>query len=71
MPAQIPPRQNMYNQQYIPNQPNIPNIPKQVMPPQQKYNQNYPNNIQQIIIKIKENTLLLKISKFHEDLNKE
>ena len=47
MPAQIPPRQNMYNQQYIPNQPNIPNIPKQVMPPQQKYNQNYPNNIQQ------------------------
>ena len=44
MPAQIPPKQNMYNQQYIPNQ---PNIPKQVMPSQQKYNQNYPNSIQQ------------------------
>ena len=38
MPAQIPPKQN---QQYPPYQ---PNIPKQVMPPQQKYNQNNINN---------------------------
>jgi len=41
IPFPNPPMQN--NQQYIPNQ---PNIPRQVMPPppQQKYNQNYPNN---------------------------
>jgi len=39
MPAQIPPKQN---QQYPPYQPNIP--PKQVMPPQPKYNQNNYNN---------------------------
>ena len=44
MPAQIPPKQNIYNQQYIPNQ---PNIPRQVIPPQQQYNQNYQTNFQQ------------------------